>query len=574
MQTWVTSLLSNYSTATVYCQVNEAGTSNQSLYEITSYGAYSGGDWFSFGLSLLGGTATYSVGNTFSIGLIRSGANGASASGASQSLAQTLAIGNTSGTYSILFGSGTIGTPSVSFSGDTDTGLYRSGSNNFRATAGGVAAMAFVNVAGVGIAASLDKLWIQDGINSTPGLAFENDTDTGIYRVTTNEIGIAAGGATSSLFTANGIRTPDGTAALPAYSFYSDTNTGLYLGAADALVVSTGGLSSASFTSNGIKTANGTLALPAHSFFNDTDTGLYLATTNTIAVVAGGATSAVFNSGGIDAIDGSSAAPSISFINDTDTGIYRPLSNEVTIITGGATSASFTTQGLEINGNVGSTNSATNPSLYFDGATDTGIFYSFQHPTTNRLAISAGGATAAIFTPTTTIISSLATTPGSAVRTVTVDGNGNLSATTSTAAKSYGRAYQVGTASSVTPNNNIRYAGLGFTFSVNNNNSAIKADLFFSYLISSNTDIANIHINYGSASIPTRGQLFNSAAGIIMATVSTVATGTSNTPRGTSIGTIIPGLSTGVTYWLDVAAFVTSGATMSFRTINISYLEI
>jgi hypothetical protein len=107
VQTWITSLLSNYSTATVYCQVNEAGTSNQSLYEITSYGAFSGGSWFSFGLNLLGGTATYSVGNTFSIGLIRSGANGASASGGgSQSLAQTLAIGNTSGTYSILAASG------------------------------------------------------------------------------------------------------------------------------------------------------------------------------------------------------------------------------------------------------------------------------------------------------------------------------------------------------------------------------------------------------------------------------------------------------------------------------------
>jgi hypothetical protein len=41
-------------------------------------------------------------------------------------------------------------------------------------------------------------------------LAFTSDTDTGIYRVGTNQIGIAAGGATAAVFGTN--FTPTGTA--------------------------------------------------------------------------------------------------------------------------------------------------------------------------------------------------------------------------------------------------------------------------------------------------------------------------------------------------------------------------
>lgn len=44
-----------------------------------------------------------------------------------------------------------------------------------------------------------------DGLVGTPGLTFSNDTDTGFYRVTTNELGVTAGGAQIGRFTSAGL---------------------------------------------------------------------------------------------------------------------------------------------------------------------------------------------------------------------------------------------------------------------------------------------------------------------------------------------------------------------------------
>jgi hypothetical protein len=46
-----------------------------------------------------------------------------------------------------------------------------------------------------------------NGTFGTPSIAFGSDPDTGIYRVGANQLGIAAGGATSAVFTSTGIRT-------------------------------------------------------------------------------------------------------------------------------------------------------------------------------------------------------------------------------------------------------------------------------------------------------------------------------------------------------------------------------
>lgn len=47
---------------------------------------------------------------------------------------------------------------------------------------------------GTGSVVSGSVLEIQNGSSSAPGLAFESDTDTGLYRVTTNTLGVAANG--------------------------------------------------------------------------------------------------------------------------------------------------------------------------------------------------------------------------------------------------------------------------------------------------------------------------------------------------------------------------------------------
>lgn len=86
---------------------------------------------------------------------------------------------------------GSASAPSYSFSGDTDTGLFwTSGSINFSINN---------SVCGVidatGIAAANGKVVrTQDGTSSAPGFTFDNDTDTGIYRIGTNQLNIATGG--------------------------------------------------------------------------------------------------------------------------------------------------------------------------------------------------------------------------------------------------------------------------------------------------------------------------------------------------------------------------------------------
>lgn len=86
---------------------------------------------------------------------------------------------------------GSATTPSLSFVGDTDTGLYRSDANTIGFATDGTERMTLsttaldLNVA-VGLA---------NGTATVPALWFTSDTDTGIYRADADTIGFATGGA-------------------------------------------------------------------------------------------------------------------------------------------------------------------------------------------------------------------------------------------------------------------------------------------------------------------------------------------------------------------------------------------
>ncbi len=83
----------------------------------------------------------------------------------------------------------------------------------------------------------------QDGTAAAPGISFLADTDTGIYRVGANSIGVSTGGVSRFVIDAAGqIETVGlGSAAAPAYSWFGDQNTGIYSPGADQLAISTGG---------------------------------------------------------------------------------------------------------------------------------------------------------------------------------------------------------------------------------------------------------------------------------------------------------------------------------------------
>lgn len=128
---------------------------------------------------------------------------------------------------------------------------------------------------------------IANGTNSAPSIAFDSDTDTGIYRSTSNVLGISASGTASHLFKSDGsepqvpLKATNGTAAAPSLSFASDVNTGLFRANSDRIGVTCGGTHVAEFLSNQLELRNN-----AGLRLNDSANGNYVqlkANSNTAA---------------------------------------------------------------------------------------------------------------------------------------------------------------------------------------------------------------------------------------------------------------------------------------------------
>ena len=90
----------------------------------------------------------------------------------------------------------------------------------------------------------LAPLRLTDGVQATPSLAFTNEPSTGLYRAGTNEAWFVTGGNQVAKFTSTGMegRFAAGAAATPSLAAYNDVNTGLWFPAADTLAASTGGV--------------------------------------------------------------------------------------------------------------------------------------------------------------------------------------------------------------------------------------------------------------------------------------------------------------------------------------------
>ena len=74
-----------------------------------------------------------------------------------------------------------------------------------------------------------------DGAVGSPAYTFAADTNTGIYRVGSDSVGLALGGAAALLLDGTHTRSLPGTLALPGYAFTNDSNVGMYRKDADIL---------------------------------------------------------------------------------------------------------------------------------------------------------------------------------------------------------------------------------------------------------------------------------------------------------------------------------------------------
>jgi len=157
--------------------------------------------------------------------------------------------GNITATGVYLGPAGAVGAPTISFSGNSNTGIYNPAANQLSISCGGTQ---IVNVLGTGVVVTgalvspTAGTFALDGTNAgsvaTPTYSFPTDLNTGMYRPSADTIGLVTGGTERLRITSGGQSLiSDGTAALPALSFLSDTDTGIYRYGANAISLATAG---------------------------------------------------------------------------------------------------------------------------------------------------------------------------------------------------------------------------------------------------------------------------------------------------------------------------------------------
>lgn len=192
------------------------------------------------------------------------------------------------------FPAGVVGTPGISFLVDTDLGIYRVAADTLAVSAGGTNRF---EVGTFGAAVRSGSLYMTDGDATNPAIRFDADTNSGIYRAGPDSVGVSAGGTASLFVESVGAFFRDGTAANPGLTFISDPNTGVYRSGADQIAFSLAGVRKAILFANGLQlddgqifAPDGAVTLPSLSFSSDANTGFYHTTADQIAIALGGVT--------------------------------------------------------------------------------------------------------------------------------------------------------------------------------------------------------------------------------------------------------------------------------------------
>jgi len=256
---------------------------------------------------------------------------------------------------------GAVGTPSYSFTSSTTTGMWQPVAGTIAVSASGVEVF---NSTSTALTVALPTefigaITIPNGTVGAPGIVFKNAGTSGFYRIAPNDIGISINGnlagqwSTTGLTIATGdfMSIPDGTAAAPSLRFSGDTNTGIYRVGADQLGITCGGgpTPATTFTTDGmtmgggktILTGNLTAATPAYGFVNYPGMGLYAPAANQLGISVSSANVATFTSAGLAMAaterlfvdDGSAASPPYTFTNQTNMGLYLAATNILGIST-------------------------------------------------------------------------------------------------------------------------------------------------------------------------------------------------------------------------------------------------
>lgn len=145
------------------------------------------------------GSGTFTITNSFSSGTtISSSQTNANNADIGAEITGSLPRNGEAGmTAQLPLANGTVGAPALAFSSDTDSGWYRIGSNEIGLSLGGskIVDYSAAGVAVTGTFSATGATGLGDGTVGTPALNFVSDTDSGLYRIGANEIGVAVNGA-------------------------------------------------------------------------------------------------------------------------------------------------------------------------------------------------------------------------------------------------------------------------------------------------------------------------------------------------------------------------------------------
>ena len=326
-----------------------------------------------------------------------------------------LNIDGTGAMTGVLLGNiGTQAAPGYTFSGDTDTGIYRNAVDKFGFSTGGTSRMIIDAAGNVGIGTNNPSSLLH--VVGASGIRAEQICDES----GTNCQDISAGWATGNLM-ANGslamtgnfqlasnniigvasIESSTGSAAAPSYTFTADTNTGIYSPSADNLALATGGVERLNVSPSGgigigiasppasaiveISSTTQGFLMPRmttaqRNAIGSPDNGLHIYNTTTnsmnfyngaawIDTAAGGggdfqANGSVPMTGQFRAVATSgSASPSYSFNGDTDTGMFPA----------GPDKIGFSVNGLQEVVIQAATSGSNSPALSFKGDLTSGL---------------------------------------------------------------------------------------------------------------------------------------------------------------------------------------------------------
>lgn len=330
-------------------------------------------------------------------------------------------------------GSGSAASPSISFSTDTDTGLYRSSADTLGIAVSGSEAVTIDS----STFTSSKVLSLPDGDASTPSVGFSTAGGIGLYYKTTNTAAFSANSNDVFIFNSAYIeskqpfRIPDGAEDEPGIAFASEDDSGLYYDNG-AMSVAIQGAETFTIGSSSITSKQqhlfqgGSAGSCAIAFEGDTNTGIYSTGADALLIANGGDAKVSLNGKALQLTSESTTTPSQDGGN-------------LTLTTGGGTGSggsggdmTFTTgAGLVKDGSVTfnlnqflveagdfsingayditldavndftisasqvefDNGSASSPVITFDSDTNTGLYRS----TTDTLAVSAGGSQVATF---------------------------------------------------------------------------------------------------------------------------------------------------------------------------------